>query len=104
MSGAATGLALASAGKGMVVRVTLDGQIKPKPVATGLICPFRIDVAPAGFGNLKDQIFVTDAGNIQIPVPGTQALKHDGKIFRTTPSGELRLVAANLRLPLVAQL
>ena len=89
----------ASEGKGMVVRVAPDGQIKPNPVATGLTRPFGLDVAPAGFGPFKDQIFVTDAGDIQIPVPGTQALKHDGKIFRITPSGELKLVASGFINP-----
>jgi hypothetical protein len=89
----------ASEGKGMVVSVDSGGHNKPNPVATGLTRPFGLDVAPAGFGPYKDQIFVTDAGDIQIPVPGTQALKRDGKIFRITPSGELKLVASGFINP-----
>jgi len=89
----------ASEGKGMVVSVDPAGHIKPNPVATGLTRPFGLAVAPAGFGPYKDQIFVTDAGDIQIPVPATQPLKHDGKIFRITPSGELKLVASGFVNP-----
>jgi hypothetical protein len=89
----------ASEGKGMVVSVDSGGHIKPNPIATGLTRPFGLDVAPAGFGAYQDQIFVTDAGDIQIPVPGTQALKHDGKIFRITPAGELKLVASGFINP-----
>jgi len=89
----------ASEGKGMVVSVDSGGHIKPNPIATGLTRPFGLDVAPAGFGAYKDEIFVTDAGDIQIPVPGTQALKHDGKIFRITASGELKLVASGFINP-----
>ena len=89
----------ASEGKGMVVRVAPDGKIDPKPIATGLTRPFGLDVAPSGFGGFRDQIFVTDAGDIQIPVPGTQALKHDGKIYRITQAGELKLVASGFVNP-----
>ncbi len=93
----------AAEGKGMIVRVTPGGMIDPKPVVTGLTRPFGLDVAPAGFGKFKDQIFVTDAGDIQIPVPGTQALKRDGKVYRATPTGELKLVASGFVNPAAAR-
>lgn len=89
----------AAEGTGLIVRVGSDGKIDPKAVVTGLTRPFGLDVAPAGFGQFKDQIFVTDAGDIQIPVPGTQALKHDGKIYRATPGGQLKLVASGFVNP-----
>jgi hypothetical protein len=93
----------AAEGKGMIVRVAPDGKIDPKPVVTGLTRPFGLAVAPAGFGKFKDQIFVTDAGDIQIPVPGTQALKRDGKVYRATPTGELKLVASGFVNPVGAR-
>jgi hypothetical protein len=89
----------AAEGTGLVMRVAPDGKIDPKPVLTGLTRPFGLDVAPAGFGQFKDQIFVTDAGDIQIPVPGTQALKHDGKIYRAAPGGKIELVASGFVNP-----
>ena len=89
----------AVAGTGLIMRVEPDGKIDPKPVVTGLTRPFGLDVAPAGFGQFKDEIFVTDAGDIQIPVPATQALKHDGKIYRATPGGAIKLVASGFVNP-----
>jgi hypothetical protein len=89
----------AAEGTGLILRVAPDGRIDPTPVVTGLTRPFGLDVAPAGFGKFKDEIFVTDAGDIQIPVPATQALKHDGKIYRATPGGKLQVVATGLVNP-----
>jgi len=43
--------------------------VDPKPVAMGLTTPLGLDVAPPGFGDYAGQIFVTDVGDIQVPVP-----------------------------------
>ena len=85
--------------KGTIVRITPDGKIDPKPVASGMIRPAGIDVAPTGFGTYGGEIFVADMGDIQVPVPATQALKRDGKIYRVTRAGELKLVASGLVNP-----
>jgi hypothetical protein len=85
--------------KGVVVRITPDGRVDPKPVATGLIRGAGIDIAPAGFGDYAGQIFVTDMEDIQVPVPQTQALKRDGKVYRVTKEGELKLVASGFVNP-----
>lgn len=89
----------AAEGSGLIMRVGPDGKIDPKPVVKGLTRPFGLDVAPAGFGKYQDEIFVTDAGDIQIPVPATQALRRDGKIFRVTADGGLELVASGFVNP-----
>jgi hypothetical protein len=83
----------------MVVRVTPDGKVDPKPFVSGLVRPMGIAVAPTGFGAYGGQVFVTDLGDIQVPVPQTQALKRDGKIYRVTNEGELKLVAAGFVNP-----
>jgi hypothetical protein len=85
--------------KGLIVSVTPDGKIDPKPAARGLTSPFGLDVAPPGFGDFAGQIFVTDMGDIQVPVPKSQALKRDGKVYRVTKEGELKLVASGLINP-----
>jgi len=92
-------VASVTAAKGVIVRITPDGKIDPKPVASGLIRPAGLDVAPAGFGTYAGEIFVTDMEDIQVPVPQTQALKRDGKIYRVTKEGELKLVAAGFVNP-----
>ena len=85
--------------KGLIVSVAPDGKIDPKPVATGLTTPLGLDVAPPGLGDFAGQIFVSDVGDIQVPVPQTQQLKRDGKIYRVTKEGELKLVASGFVNP-----
>ena len=85
--------------KGLIVSITPDGKIDPKPVVTGLTTPLGLDEAPPGFGDFAGQIFVTDVGDIQVPVPQTQALKPDGKVYRVTKEGELKLVASGFINP-----
>jgi hypothetical protein len=85
--------------KSMIVRIAPDGKIDPKPVVSGLTSPMGVDVAPDGFGRFGGEIFVTDLGDIQVPVPQTQALKHDGKLYQVTKNGELQLVASGFVNP-----
>jgi hypothetical protein len=85
--------------KGAIMRITAEGKIDPKPIATGLVGPGGIAVAPPGFGNYAGMIFVTDTGDLEVPVPQTQPLKRDDKIFRVTRQGELKLVASGFINP-----
>jgi hypothetical protein len=85
--------------KGMIVRITPDGKVDPKPVVIGLTTPLGLDIAPSAFGSFGGQIFVTDVGDIQVPVPQTQPLKHDGRLYRVTKDGELKLVASGFVNP-----
>ncbi|HVN91060.1 MAG TPA: hypothetical protein VMT61_14705 [Candidatus Binataceae bacterium] len=89
----------ASTAKGVIMRISSDGKIDSKPIARGLVGPAGIAVAPPGFGNYGGEIFVADSGDLRVPVPQTQTLKRDGKIFRVTPDGELRLVASGFINP-----
>jgi hypothetical protein len=84
---------------GMIVSVAADGKIDPKPIVKGLTTPLGLDIAPAGFGDFAGQIFVTDVGDIQVPVPQTQPLKRDGKLYRVTKQGQLKLVASGFVNP-----
>ena len=83
----------------MPLRITPDGKIDPKPVAKGLTLPLGLDIAPASFGTYRGQIFIADAGDFQSPVPQTQALKRDGKVYRVTRDGELKVVASGFVNP-----
>jgi len=85
--------------KGLIVSIMPDGKVDPKPVATGFTTPFGLDCAPPGFGDFAGQIFVTDAGDLQVPVPQAQALKRDGKVYRVTKQGEVKLVASGFINP-----
>ncbi|MBV8775176.1 MAG: hypothetical protein JO166_23000 [Deltaproteobacteria bacterium] len=85
--------------KGLIVSVSPDGKVDQKPVVTGLTTPLGLDVAPPGFGDYTGQIFVSDVGDIQTPVPQTQGLKRDGKVYRVTTDGKLKLVASGFVNP-----
>jgi len=89
----------ASTGKnGRIVAVTADGKIAEKPLVEGLSRPMGMDIAPESFGKYANQIFVADVDDIQAPVPMTQALKADGKIYRVA-DGALHPVASGFLNP-----
>jgi hypothetical protein len=68
-------------------------------VVTGLTTPMGLAVAPPGFGTFAGEIFVNDVGEIQVPVPQTQALKRDGRVYRVTKDGALKVVASGFVNP-----
>ena len=85
---------------GLVVRISPKGELDPKPVVQGLDCPGGLDFAPKGFGGFAGQLFVSDVGEFETPVPMTQPLKPDGKIYHITPGGGRELVASGFINPL----
>lgn len=86
-------------GSGAVLRVSPTGAIDSTPVVQGLARPFGLALAPKSFGTYAGQLFITDVGNIEIPVPMTQALQRDGKLYRATANGKLLLVASGFVNP-----
>jgi len=84
---------------GAIVRVTPDGRVEDKPAVEGMTRPMGLDFAPQGFGEYGGQLFVADVASIQVPVPMTQTLATDGKIYRVTSAGELQLVASGFFNP-----
>jgi len=85
---------------GMIARVRPDGIIEDEPLVRGLVRPMGMDLAPKEFGAYAGQVFVTDAGSFEIPVPMTQALAADGKVYRVTSEGKLQLVASGFVNPM----
>ncbi len=83
---------------GAIVHVGPDGKIAEKPLVEGLSRPMGMDIAPPTFGSYAGQVFVADIENIQVPVPMTQALAPDGKIYRVA-DGVLHLVASGFFNP-----
>ncbi|MGE0680579.1 MAG: hypothetical protein AB7P69_06680 [Candidatus Binatia bacterium] len=83
---------------GGIVEVAADGKIADKPLVEGLSRPMGMDIAPKAFGQYAGQIFVADVENIQVPVPMTQALQADGKVYRVA-DGVLQLVASGFMNP-----
>jgi hypothetical protein len=84
---------------GMIVSIAPNGKVDAKPVAKGLTSPLGLAIAPSGFGDFEGQIFVTDVADIQVPVPQRQPLKRDGKLYRVSKAGELKLVASGFVNP-----
>jgi hypothetical protein len=83
-----------------VVRVAPDGKVDGAPLIVTDRALLGLAFAPPDFGPYGGQLFVTDTGAFQIPVPMTQALAPDGNVFRVTPQGELKLVASGFINPI----
>src|SRR5208283_662238 len=87
-------------GGGLVLRVSPEGKIGDEPFAKGFDAPIGIDIAPQNFGSYGGQAFVADSGpSTEVPVPLTQRVKADGKIYRVTADGQLQLVASGFLNP-----
>jgi hypothetical protein len=95
------GGALGKPGKrGEVLRVSPKGEVDPKAAVTGLASAGGLAFAPKGFDGYGGQLFITDFGEFELPLPMTQALRRDGSVYRVTPGGELKLVASGFVNPL----
>jgi len=89
-----------TAPQGAILSVAPDGKIDDKPVYAGAGRPMGMAYAPPGFGAYAGQLFFADIGLFEVPVPMTQALRADGRIYRLTPTGEVALVASGLHNPI----
>ncbi|MSR15183.1 MAG: hypothetical protein EXR86_11590 [Gammaproteobacteria bacterium] len=79
---------------GAVLRVVPDGTVQDKPLVESPTILGSLDFAPPGFGRFAGELFVTEVGYYEIPVPLGQALRADGKVHRVTAEGKLALVAS----------
>lgn len=86
-------------GSGWVVRVGPDGSVDDTPITQELMQPTGLAIAPSSFGPYGGQLFVADLGDIEAPVPATQALRRDGKVYRIDPEGHSHLVASGFINP-----
>ncbi|MBV8357768.1 MAG: hypothetical protein JO189_07505 [Deltaproteobacteria bacterium] len=82
-----------------IIRVMPDGKVSGPPLAESPNLFGSFDYAPAGFGPYAGQLFVTDVGHYEIPVPLAEPLRPDGKVYRVTRSGKLELVASGFVNP-----
>jgi hypothetical protein len=85
---------------GAILQVAADGTIDAPPLFAGAGRPMGMAYAPPGFGAYAGQLFFADIGLFQVPVPMTQALRADGRIYRLTATGEAVLVASGLHNPM----
>jgi hypothetical protein len=82
-----------------IIRVMPDGQVSGPPLAESPNLFGSFDYAPSEFGRYAGQLFVTDVGHYEIPVPLAEPLQADGKVYRVTRSGKLDLVASGFINP-----
>lgn len=85
--------------EGAIVRVSADGKLDEQALYRGPGRPIGLEFAPAGFGAYGGQLFFSDVSLYQMPVPATQPLLADGKIYRLAADGKAVQVAAGLHNP-----
>ena len=85
--------------EGAIVSISADGKVAAQPLYRGPGRPLGMDFAPPGFGAFAGQLFFADVGLYQIPVPQTQTMLPDGKIYRLGADGKAVLVASGLHNP-----
>ncbi|MBV1930688.1 MAG: hypothetical protein KUG71_03145 [Porticoccaceae bacterium] len=88
-----------NAPKGGIARVNAAGEIVGEIIAPGIGRTSGMAYAPEGFGNYGGQLFVAAIGDMQIPVPMTQALEQDGYVYRIDDSGAVHPVASGFVNP-----
>jgi hypothetical protein len=86
--------------RGMIMKVSPKGEIDPKPLVWGLKTPGGMAFAPKDFKWYGGQLFFTDVGVFEAPVPMTQPLKADGTVLRLSKGGIPKLVASGFVNPL----
>ncbi|HEV3112321.1 MAG TPA: hypothetical protein VGY99_17685 [Candidatus Binataceae bacterium] len=96
----AAGAPDASARRGMIMKVSPKGEIDPKPLVWGLSIAGGMAFAPLTFKWFGGQLFFTDLGEFETPVPMTQPLKPDGTVLRLSKGGIPKLVASGFINPL----
>ena len=89
--------------RGAIVSVSAAGRIDDKPLYSGAGKPMGMSYAPAEFGDYGGQLFFADVDRYEVPVPMTQRLQADGKVYRLTAEGNAELVAAGFINPIGVQ-
>lgn len=87
-------------GEGAILRVHPNGQVDEMPVVTGLTRPIGLAIAPEDFAGHGGELFIADAGDLEIPVPMTQQLGADGVLYRAGADGTPHPVATGLINPM----
>ena len=85
--------------KGGIARVNARGEIVGDIIAPGIGRASGMAYAPENFGAFGGQLFVAAIGDLEIPVPQTQALKRDGYVYRIDDSGAVHQVASGFINP-----
>ncbi len=85
--------------KGGIARVNSAGEIVGEIIAPGIGRTSGMAYAPKDFGSYGGQLFVAAIGDMEIPVPQTQALKQDGHVYRIDNAGAVHRVASGFINP-----
>jgi len=86
-------------GAGKIIQISSAGVVAENPFVTGLDQPCGMLFAPKGFGPYGGQLLVVDSGDFHSPVPMTQPVKRDGRLYGVTASGELTVIASGFANP-----
>ena len=88
-----------NAPSGGIARVNTQGEIVGEIIAPGIGRASGMAFAPEDFGDYGGQLFVAATGDMEIPVPMTQALQQDGYLYRVDKAGAVHQVASGFVNP-----
>jgi hypothetical protein len=88
-----------NAPEGGIARVNPEGQIVGDIIGQGIGRASGMAFAPQSFGEYGGQLFVAATGDMEIPVPMTQALQRDGHVYRVDNEGRVHSVASGFVNP-----
>lgn len=89
--------------RGAIVSVSATGIIAKEPLYSGDGKPMGMSYAPSDFGSYGGQLFFADVDRYEVPVPMTQRLQADGKVYRLAADGNVELVASGFINPIGVQ-
>jgi hypothetical protein len=84
---------------GGIAMVNAAGQIVGDIIAPGIGRSSGMAYAPEDFGAYGGQLFVAATGDMEIPVPMTQAMQRDGYLYRVDNEGVVHTVASGFVNP-----
>jgi hypothetical protein len=89
--------------RGAIVAVSPRGVVDEEPLYSGDGKPMGMNYAPSNFGAYGGQLFFADVDRYEVPVPMTQRLQADGKVYRLAADGSVALVASGFINPVGVQ-
>ena len=86
-------------GTGVIMAISPEGKVVKDPVVDGLTMAPAFDYAPEEWGRYAGKLIVVESGDWGRPLPLTQSIGADGKVYAVDEIGNKEIMIENLRNP-----